>query len=188
MCGPIVLILSKNKNNLLFYHGGRLISYLFLGFLTGFFSQTFFARFSQTNIIKLSPLVMGATFIFLAIQVLLKRKLHIHFLERFSRINSFFLQKFKNEKQKAFFIGIGTIFLPCGWLYGYVIGAVTTNSIILSMLIMFSFWLGTLPLLSIAPAIINNILRPFKERFSLFSGVLLLSVGIWLIYISISRF
>ncbi len=45
-------------------------------------------------------------------------------------------------------IGAITTWLPCGWLYLFVLVAAATAGVLPAMAVMFAFWLGTLPALS----------------------------------------
>lgn len=49
---------------------------------------------------------------------------------------------------RAFAIGIITTWLPCGWLYLFVLVAAATASPLPAVTVMFAFWIGTLPALS----------------------------------------
>jgi len=49
---------------------------------------------------------------------------------------------------RAFAIGIVTTWLPCGWLYLFVLVAAATASPLPAVMVMFAFWIGTLPALS----------------------------------------
>lgn len=49
---------------------------------------------------------------------------------------------------RAFAIGIITTWLPCGWLYLFVLVAAATASPLSALVVMFAFWIGTLPALS----------------------------------------
>jgi hypothetical protein len=49
---------------------------------------------------------------------------------------------------RAFAIGLVTTWLPCGWLYLFVLVAAATASPLTAVLVMTAFWLGTLPALT----------------------------------------
>ena len=50
----------------------------------------------------------------------------------------------------AFSWGLTSTLLPCGWLYFFVLAAAAAPSSSMTLAIMFAFWIGTLPLLSLA--------------------------------------
>jgi sulfite exporter TauE/SafE len=51
--------------------------------------------------------------------------------------------------QKAFVMGLITTWLPCGWLYLFALASSSTGSVGRATWMMFAFWIGTLPLLSL---------------------------------------
>lgn len=65
-----------------------------------------------------------------------------------SGIFSFF-KKAEHETFAPILIGVGTFFLPCGFTQSMQIAALSSGSFLSGMLIMLSFALGTLPVLSI---------------------------------------
>jgi sulfite exporter TauE/SafE len=55
-----------------------------------------------------------------------------------------------NLPTAAFSWGLTSTLLPCGWLYFFVLAAAAAPTSAMTIAIMFAFWLGTLPLLSVA--------------------------------------
>ena len=50
----------------------------------------------------------------------------------------------------AFLWGLTSTLLPCGWLYLFVLAAAAAPNAAMTIAMMFAFWVGTLPLLSVA--------------------------------------
>ncbi|AMV31813.1 hypothetical protein VN12_06810 [Pirellula sp. SH-Sr6A] len=50
----------------------------------------------------------------------------------------------------AYFWGLTSTLLPCGWLYLFVLAALAAPSVAMSVATMAAFWIGTLPLLSLS--------------------------------------
>jgi len=50
----------------------------------------------------------------------------------------------------SFLWGLTSTLLPCGWLYLFVLAAAAAPNAIMSIAMMTAFWIGTLPLLSVA--------------------------------------
>lgn len=50
----------------------------------------------------------------------------------------------------AFLWGLTSTLLPCGWLYLFVLAAAATPNAAMTIAMMVAFWIGTLPLLSVA--------------------------------------
>ena len=81
---------------------------------------------------------------------------------------------------KSILIGIVNGLVPCGWLYIFVMGSVSTKDPLYGAMFMLLFWLGTLPALNILPAILNNIDKKLKIpiRMTALAGILLITIGI----------
>jgi sulfite exporter TauE/SafE len=50
---------------------------------------------------------------------------------------------------RAYAIGLLTTWLPCGWLYAFVLVGTGTGSVIPALVVMLAFWVGTIPLLTL---------------------------------------
>lgn len=191
MCGPIVMITNKSLMSSFFYHIGRLLSYILLGLLAGFIGQQFLGQFPHSLTALLAPLTLGLTFIYMGIMLYRKQRFHLP-LPKF--LNKPFANaaagQAKENGQSFFFsflIGLFSVTLPCGWLYGFVIGAAATKSVSTSVMIMFMFWLGTVPALLITPLVFQKIVGPFKEKFPTIASVILLLAGIFIIVVGVQR-
>jgi hypothetical protein len=83
-----------------------------------------------------------------------------------------------SQHRRAFLLGLLTTLLPCGWLYVYVVLASGSGDPIRAMLIMFFFWLGTVPILAglgIVNRYLSSRLRNFVPRAS---GLMMMFAGI----------
>lgn len=185
MCGPIVVIANQSTSDHLLYHLGRLLSYLALGFLAGFLGQFIFIGFSESISTLLAPTMIGLVFLYMGINLLRNRPFQISFA-LFQKQ----MQKLLNSQRTgitSFLIGFFSFALPCGWLYGFVVGAATTNHPVQSMLILFMFWLGSLPILVLSPVIIQKIINPIRKKSPKISGVILILVGCYLMLNAVYR-
>jgi uncharacterized protein len=54
----------------------------------------------------------------------------------------------RSPGSRAFGIGFFTTFLPCGWLYVFALVAAGTGHVLSGALVMFAFWIGTIPALT----------------------------------------
>lgn len=153
--GGLVLSMSANfakegdkvRPQVLF-HGGRLASFLFLGGLIGALGSAF--QLGSTATLILSLLV-----------ALVLLVLGINLLDVFSWANklqptlpSFIGKRVHglkdiNHTLTPLLVGIATFFLPCGFTQSMQIYALTTGNFWTGALTMFTFALGTLPVLSL---------------------------------------
>lgn len=156
MCGPIAISLpSSNKSKLNFllerfsYNIGRVITYSLFGMIFGFFGERIFmAGFQQ-----LISVIIGIVILFYLVKPLLKKNSsNLLNIQNSGSSFSFFKNIFakfysKNSKLSLFGIGILNGFLPCGFVYIALSGAVAMRSPMNGALFMMFFGIGTLPLM-----------------------------------------
>lgn len=186
MCGPIAwLIQSKSDSNFLnnfLYNFGRTISYSLIGGILGFFgwglNQFFLADFAfWIGIILL--LVVSLSYFF-------PQMFHSSLFSSHSKYSSFFMKKISTIKNTNFLsisFGILSGLLPCGLLYPAYSLALLSGSFVLGSLTMFSFSLGTYPIMFG----LNFFSQQFRDLFSqskykYLLGTILLLFAIYSIY------
>ncbi len=152
MCGPIVLSLSRKKSWLINYQLGRMTSYSLAGALAGGFGSQLFGTHSPPWLSALSLLAIAVVLLLNSYKIFRGRGLHfkLHsFISLFSnRIWSFLKISPLSKNKTSAIAGFATVFLPCGHLYSFIVGAIATGSAINGTLFMLAFWLGSTPLLS----------------------------------------
>ena len=153
MCGPFTLLLSKDKLSEALYHLGRFTSYSAIGALAGLLGKSVIHTLPFTGAVWASALLMGLSFIISGVLLFFKQRLHLPNLPgldfAFNKIHSL------SGSTKSFAIGLISVLLPCGWLYGFVLGAIATGSPIKGAIFLGAFWLGTIPALSISKYVIQ---------------------------------
>lgn len=169
MCGPIATLMATKKG-LWPYHLGRLVSYSALGALAGGLGQFFLT--SEFVWLRWISAATFALFLFYAGLRLLNPKIKkINFALPTSKL-------FK-LKHSAFLVGLTTILLPCGWLYTYVAAAIATKSPYAGAIMMFLFWLGSLPALSTIPQFINATIKRSSPGQQKIAGFILIGASIY---------
>lgn len=169
MCGPIATLMATKKG-LWPYHLGRLISYCGLGSLAGLLGQFFLT--SEFVWLRWISATLFALFLFYAGVRLLNPKI--------KKINfSLPTEKLFKLKHSAFLVGLTTILLPCGWLYTYVAAAIATKSAYAGALMMFLFWLGSLPALSALPKLINATIKRSSPHQQKIAGFILIAASLY---------
>ena len=74
--------------------------------------------------------------------------------------------------------GLMSIFLPCGHLYTFALGATATGSAVRGAAMMFAFWLGTLPALGFGVHILKrNLVRLGPARYRI-AALILVTTGL----------
>lgn len=157
MCGPIAISLpssNKNKTKLNFlaerilYNFGRVVTYILFGMIFGFFGERIFmAGFQQ-----IISVAIGIAIIFYLLKPLLKKNTNLFQVQTGKSSLSFFkniFAKFYSKNSKASLFGIGVLngFLPCGFVYIALTGAVALGTPLSGALFMAFFGIGTLPMM-----------------------------------------
>lgn len=181
MCGGLVGATCHSSKDIASYQIGRLFSYLLLGAIGGTLGSALAFQNSHV-LIKLAPsILIGGMFIFWGINSFVGSK-KIHFAPKFlSRSYQSLWQKLVSKNESSFkplLIGTLSILLPCGFLYAIVLGTMATQSPSMALIGMFFFWLGTLPAMLLAPAILQRILGPFRSKKPKIYAFCLIFIGL----------
>ena len=149
--GGLVLSLSatvskdniSDKKNFVLFHVGRLVSFTILGGVLGLIGNAIGISFTFTAILGITA---SAVMILLGLNlvgVFAKNKIALS-----PAIFNFF-RKIEHKTLTPLIIGFGTFFLPCGFTQSMQVAALSSGSFMSGLLIMFSFALGTLPILAL---------------------------------------
>jgi sulfite exporter TauE/SafE len=185
MCGPIALALPSTTvsswsfiNGRVLYNFGRVLTYALLGLIFGLLgSRVYMFGLQQIVSITLGIIII----LWLVIPARAKNK-----VRSFSGFNYFtvklknlFLPLFKKKSGGSmFFIGVLNGFLPCGFVYMGIAGAlaVSSSNPLNSTMFMILFGVGTVPAMlgtSIAGNFINfNFKRKFTKLVPVFAVLL----------------
>ncbi|MBU2539742.1 sulfite exporter TauE/SafE family protein [Patescibacteria group bacterium] len=158
----------------LMFNIGRLLSYIFFGFLLGLLGNKFRSSLTFTSFLIIAISIM---MLFVALQMLGVKK----FKGRQFSLPKFITRRIANEKNfkrknMPFLMGALTFFLPCGFTITSQGLALLSGSPIQGALIMGFFALGTFgPLLAIGLSSIKMSQKPhLAYRFTKIAGILIL--------------
>lgn len=186
MCGPLALALPINHLSpmrkfvsILLYNSGRTFSYAILGILFGLIGQSFsFFKIQQW----LS--ILTGLFILLFMMVHQRNPIQARGLNRFSfwiknKIGSYL----KSNKHQISFLTIGMLngLLPCGLVYVALAASVATGSSIQGAILMFSFGLGTIAIMTLIMGFGKLISSNLRMKLNKISPFLIVCVSIILI-------
>ncbi len=181
--GGLVLSLSakvaqddggSTKKPFILFHAGRLIGFALLGGLLGLIGKALGINFLFSAILGL---IASAVMILLGLNLLgvfKKSKLTLP-----THIFSFF-RKVEHATFAPILIGVGTFFLPCGFTQSMQVAALSSGSFMSGLLIMFSFALGTLPMLALLS--FGSVSFAHSKHAPLFfksAGVVVIGLGIF---------
>jgi sulfite exporter TauE/SafE len=185
MCGPFALIVPVKRNSIgslifgsLQYNGGRILSYAFLGLISGILGVSLQLIFTFQIISILSGIFMFLIALSQLFQpVLLFKKLNSIL---FSHV-SFLFGKIKklDTKLKPLLFGFINGFLPCGMVYLAMINAIPSSNLLNGILAMIAFGFGTFLTMFFVPILVN--INHFKNRFRKLAPFILGIVGLSLI-------
>jgi len=192
MCGPLALAVpiqhlsSLSKFfSIVLYHVGRICTYALLGLIFGFFGRHLFVAGFQQK----ASIILGATIL---IVVIYHRVSNNKYTPRFIQFFTDYLQNIirylwgKHSIFSSFLLGFTNGLLPCGMVYFALAGALSSGTIINSILYMAMFGLGTLSLMFIIHVAgtsyltlnFRNRARKLVPVFIGFMGVLLILRGL----------
>lgn len=163
MCGPFALwaMGSDRRGSVVSgYHLGRLTTYLSAGLLAGLIGSTITITGEVAGYQSLAAKLAGGMLVVVGTVQIVRRTRWWGRLRRTdvagpkrSRIAGW-LQLAKPIIQsrgpigRAYLGGLLTTWLPCGWLYLFVLVAGSTGDVIAALIVMSAFWIGTLPALT----------------------------------------
>lgn len=190
MCGPIALALPMGGNSKfqlivsrLLYNLGRVVTYSFFGFLFGLIGD----RIRLFGLQQMVSIILGSVII---LRLLIPQKYSFFKIGLFQKGVTKLKQEFsnmfgKNSMKSLFIIGILNGFLPCGFVYVGIAGAIATGDAFEGAAFMALFGLGTLPIM-FAASLFSSVLS-LKARlnfrivipvFSFVIGVLFILRGL----------
>lgn len=181
MCGGLVTASCSGNGDIVRYQLGRLVSYVLLGALAGVVGGSFRRVFDHPGVGLAGGILLGGMFIFWGLEAWRGRKGELplpRFLYRSYQALWGRLVRNRTGMARSFLIGLLSILLPCGLLYGVVLGTVALQDPWVAMASMVFFWLGTLPSMILAPQLLQRIFRPLKAKIPKIYGSGLLILGL----------
>ena len=147
------------------YHGFRLLAYLGMGAISGYLGHEFLFAWKWVPIQVAFTAVVLSILIILMIETIYPKiailKTGINrSLSAVSQVGIRWGLSFGKGHESIFraaFVGFFTVFLPCGWLYGFILMALATRSALSGAMILSVFWLGTIPALMSSRVIIQAV-------------------------------
>ncbi len=172
MCGGMAIASGRTLKDASFYQIGRLIGYLFLAFvvgMTGKQAQAF-----------LDPKLQTALGIFLGLMLMVMgiftlRGVPMHLPGPMARAQA----KFSSLLPRgSFFVGLGSIFLPCGLLYSVLAALLVLQDPWMAMAFMALFWAGSVPALALLPHSLRRAIEKLGMKWSSLNGWMFIAFGL----------
>lgn len=156
------------------FHLGRLVSFALLGGVLGIIGGTIGINFTLTTILGLLASMVMLLLGLNLVGVFEKNKIVLP-----SGIFNFF-RRIENKTLTPLILGFATFFLPCGFTQSMQVLALSSGSFTFGLIIMFTFALGTLPMLaflSFGPASFAH--RKHAPLFFKSAGIVVIGLGLF---------
>jgi sulfite exporter TauE/SafE len=185
MCGPLAFAIQSFHTrwwlivaDKIIYNLGRVVSYSLLGLLFGLIGKQLWMYGLQQGV----SLVSGMLIILAG----LSRLYHIRLKDK-KLLSALMLPVNKmlgyalRHKAGHFIVGVLNGFLPCGFVYLALVGAINTATPIASAQFMFWFGMGTFPLMLLATVSSGLIGPAVRRRINKGMPYLMICLGIWFV-------
>ncbi|MEM1031545.1 MAG: sulfite exporter TauE/SafE family protein [Myxococcota bacterium] len=190
MCGPLVAVYASVGEGRRLrahgaYHGGRLLTYVGLGALAGGLGGLLDVAGALMGMATLAAAAAGA-----AVAGWGALKLLSHYDARWAgaagapprvkRVVGRVVARLHAHPPavRALGLGLSSALLPCGWLYAFVAVAAGRASVAGGAVVMFVFWLGTVPALTVVGEGVRRLAGPLASRLPVVSAMSLIVVGL----------
>jgi sulfite exporter TauE/SafE len=197
MCGPLVFALPGRTGRFsahIYYHLGRLITYVALGGLLGGIGAGLSAVAGQPASAATSwlPLVQVVLSCFSAILLFLLGLARLGVVREPEWLlftdpaklpgHSRWGPDASHRKTPASFLITGLVlgFLPCGLSYAAFIRALPSGGLMEGMLLVLMFGLGTVPGLLLVGTGASQLFRRYRRQSDLASGIIMIGMGAWI--------
>lgn len=185
MCGPLAFAIPISQKGWLslvvdkfLYNLGRVFSYSALGFLIGFIGRQLWISGLQQGISLFSGLlIILAGFSRMFKVRLFNSQASSKLLAPISKAINYAIQR----RAGNFAVGVLNGFLPCGFVYLALVGAINTTSPLSAAQYMFWFGAGTFPLMLAATISSGFMNVPFRRRVNKALPYLMVCLGFWFI-------
>jgi len=197
MCGGIVALcvgvggddtgggmLRRSGRLLAAYNLGRLPTYAALGAASGLVGRAIDLGGGEVGMPRAAAVIAGALMIGFGVAVLLRAggvrlgcaSMPVWVRNLFARGTK--LAMGLPPMRRAVIVGLLTGFLPCGWLYAFVVASASTGSALGGAAVMTAFWLGTVPVLVAVGFGIRFVAAPLRRFVPGLTAATLLIVGV----------
>ncbi|MCD7918888.1 MAG: sulfite exporter TauE/SafE family protein [Clostridiales bacterium] len=182
MCGGLNLAQSISSGNIkplrrgILYNLGRLSSYTLIGGILGFIGEKAAITLQVRGVIGL---IAGGFMLLMGINMLGGISLPVRLFPKLSGNLSDKIQSV--GKHSSFAVGLANGLMPCGPLQSMQVYAIASGSMLAGALSMFSFCLGTIPLVFSFGLAAGMLKTHWRQRMLQVGSILLVIMGIFMI-------
>jgi sulfite exporter TauE/SafE len=196
MCGPFAVLAAHGgpvARCTVAYHVGRLTTYLSAGLLAGVVGTMLHLSGELAGIQSIAARLAGGLLVVVGAFKLLR------LWPRFGEIRWFGANKSVTSPTgvagmllrlrpwmaghgaltRAYLTGLFTTWLPCGWLYLFVLFAAGTGGVVPSLVVMIAFWIGSLPALTALSLGATRLLPRLQSSLPMIAALVLILTGFY---------
>lgn len=192
MCGPIAALASAPTDRVRLpvleprrrgvlsafaYGGGRLLGYVALGMAAGAAGMAFDLSGTDSGSGKLASTVAGSAMIVLGGLGLARAVVRSRGSGRATKLLGAVVRRLPT-RARPLWLGLATPMLPCGWLHAFTLMAAGTASVWSGAAVMVSFWLGTVPAMTLLGVGVHHLSFRWRARLPLLMSLMVLAVGV----------
>ena len=170
------------------YSGGRLLTYAAFGLAAGAVGAALDVAGSLAGFQRVAAIIAGVTMILWGVFALLQIRgvrifKHGSGKGRIAGVlrRGFSLVSDKPPVVRAGVVGLLSGFLPCGWLWAFVVSAAGTGSSLKGAAVMTAFWAGTVPALLAVGLGAQLVSAPLRRHVPAVTALLLVGLGLYAI-------
>lgn len=180
MCGGLVTASCDDGKDVLKYQIGRLLGYLIMGSIAFVMGNTLKGMISFSYAPVVSGVFLGCLFIFWGLRSMKGMRAELPLPGFLSRFYKYLYKKFVSQagRFRSFVVGLISILLPCGLIYGLIISALALGEYKDVLTSLLFFWLGTIPAMVGAPQLIKKVLNPLKQKLPKAYAIVFIVVGV----------
>lgn len=191
MCGPFaIMVMDKQDSStqrlrsMTWYHLGRAVTYMAIGSIAGlaglWLDQSTSLIGWQQSAAWLTGISMIAFGVFALLRLANVGTMHFKPPPKLQTLVRSGFRKANQLPKSVRPLAIGSItgFLPCGWLYAFLLLAIGTSSPLVGALVMLAFWMGTVPALSVIGLGFSKLSQSWKDAIPLCTAVLMILAGL----------
>lgn len=185
MCGPLAFVMPVNGSSKwllvwdkVLYNSGRVISYTIIGFIVGLAGKQLWLSGAQQGLSIVSGvfIILAASARFLRVRLTTGN----YTAKLFSPINNLLTYALK-RRFGHLAVGLINGFLPCGFVYLALIGAVNAASAVGAARFMFWFGMGTFPLMLAATVSSGLVSLNVRNIMNKIVPYFMLCLGVWFV-------
>jgi len=182
MCGPLVGLHGGGRSvRLALVHAlGRLTTYTALGAAAGLVGRAVDLAGHLAAVQHVAALVAGGAIVLWGVRAIAIARGWMHAQPGGGALFRRGLSQLRGRRaaRRAWLIGVLTGFLPCGWLWAFVVSAAGTASPWTGASVMIVFWLGTLPAMTGVLALGGPVIDRIRRKLPVVSACVLIALGL----------